>query len=85
MVDRDLIVERQPFHDEVAECTELDPLDGLIGGRYLARSSADPVVGAACVSAPATRSVAAIQLWQFRQLVPRSAAILLAAVATTHS
>jgi hypothetical protein len=25
MVDRDLIVERQPFHDEIAECSELDP------------------------------------------------------------
>jgi hypothetical protein len=28
MVDRDLIVERQPFHDEIAECSELD-LDRL--------------------------------------------------------
>jgi hypothetical protein len=23
MVDRDLIVERQPFHDEVTECSEV--------------------------------------------------------------
>ncbi|TCM46872.1 hypothetical protein [Kribbella sp. VKM Ac-2568] len=25
MVDRDLIVERLPFHDEIAECSELEP------------------------------------------------------------
>jgi len=39
MVDRDLIVERQPFHDEVAECSELDPRHRLFAFYRLAAYS----------------------------------------------
>src|SRR3981081_3427562 len=49
MVDRDLIVERQPFQDRVAECSEPDP-----PRRFDRRPIPRPLIGI-CVRWPAPR------------------------------